>query len=879
MHRSLISAAVATLIGLNGVPAALAAPTTATTTQLPRGVTPSHYALSLVPDAMASTFSAKVAISLDVEQPTAAITLNAAGLKFSSAVLSGAGLAAQTPSRVELDEERQTATFRYAQPLARGKYVLTLEYSGKIGSQAAGLFALDYDTPKGKKRALYTQFENSDARRMIPSWDEPGYKATFALDVTVPATDMVVGNMPPAKSSALADGRKLVRFATTPKMSTYLLFFGSGDFERASAKIDGTEVGVVVQKGALAQAKFALDESKAVLHEYNDYFGLRYPLPKLDNVAAPGRSQFFGAMENWGAVFTFEHGLLLDPAFSTQSDKQNIYLTLAHEMAHQWFGDLVTMRWWDDLWLNEGFASWMESRTAARLHPEWQTALSAVEVREQAIGADALRTSHPVVQSIATVEQASQAFDTITYQKGESVIRMLEAYVGADAWRKGVRNYVRAHAYSNTVSDDLWSKIDAAAGKPISAIAHDFTLQPGVPMIKVTDVVCSAGKTRVTLSQGEFSKDDPDKKPRSWRVPVIAQIAGNAPGRTLVVDGGASLMLPGCGAVLVNVGQSGYYRTLYAPKNFAAVAADFAKLAPIDQLGLLSDAYALGMTGQQAASDFLDLANATPLSADTQVWGKIASTLNRIHDHYKGDPARQHQFAGFAIGLLAPVMAQTGWIAHAGEPDTVANLREELIGMLSDLDDPIVIAEARRRYATRVSDPAALPGALRKSIMSVVAQHADVNVWNALHAAAQAEKTPLIKNELYDLLAHGDDPALAKRALELAMSDEPGATNSAAMLSRVANTHPDLAFDFAVAHLAQVNARVDASSLSRFFPRLATGSSDPAMPGKLAAYASANLPEGARGDADAAAAAIKYRIKVRKERLPAIDAWLARTPH
>jgi hypothetical protein len=268
-------------------------------------------------------------------------------------------------------------------------------------------------------------------------------------------------------------------------MSTYLLFFALGDFERATAKVEGTELGVVTRRGAIDQARFALDSSKDILREYNDYFGVRYPLPKLDNIAGAGRSQFFGAMENWGAIFTFEYALLFDPASSTQHDRQEIFATAAHEMAHQWFGDLVTMRWWDDLWLNEGFASWMESRMTARLHPEWNTRLGAVGSRDGAMQRDSVATTHPVVQHIETVEQANQAFDEITYQKGEAVIRMLEAYVGENAWRSGVRSYMKAHAYGNTVSDDLWKQIEKAAGKPVTAIAHDFTLQPGVPLIRV----------------------------------------------------------------------------------------------------------------------------------------------------------------------------------------------------------------------------------------------------------------------------------------------------------------------------------------------------------------------------------------------------------
>jgi aminopeptidase N len=881
MHRNIVSAAVAAALAILCAQPAIAAPaaapaTAATTTQLPRGVVPTHYDVSLTPDAKAGAFAGKVTISIDVQAPTKTITLNAVDLKFASATLTSAAGGAAQSAQVAVDAGNQTATFSFAQPIAKGAYKLALDYTGVIGTQAVGLFALDYDSAAGKQRALYTQFENSDARRMIPSWDEPAYKATFSLDAVIPAGQMAVSNMPVTKEDKLPDGRAHVSFAQTPKMSTYLLFFGLGDFERARMTADGTELGVVTRKGGASQAQFALDASRDVLREYNDYFGVRYPLPKLDNIAGPGRSQFFGAMENWGAIFTFEYAMLVDPSFSTQADKQEVFAVAAHEMAHQWFGDLVTMSWWDDLWLNEGFASWMEGRTTARLHPEWNTALQAVSNRDGAMYRDALATTHPVVQHIATVEQANQAFDAITYQKGEAVIRMLEAYVGENTWRSGVRAYIKAHAYGNTVSDDLWKNVEKAAKKPIAAIAHDFTLQPGVPLIRVEDISCKGGKSIVKLSQGEFSRDQPDKKPLSWRVPVIAQIVGsNKEGRAIVRGGHGAITLPGCGAVVVNAGQSGYYRTLYTSKQLADLTASFDKVPAIDQIGMLADSWALGLAGLQNVAAFLDLAAATPLSADPQVWGRIAGVYSAIHSLYEGDTARQKRFDAYAISRLAPVMAQVGWTARAGEPAAVANQRERLIATLGELGDATTIGEARRRYAAMATDPEAVPAALRKVVLEVVAQHADPATWDKLRAAAQAEKTPLIKDRLYQMLASTEDPALAQRALDLALTDEPGATNSAGMLTGVAQTHPDMAFDFAIRHIGKVNERVDATSRSRYFPRLAYGSTDPAMVGKLNDYAGANLAPTSRREVDTAIAAIRDRIKVRQQRLPEIDAWLS----
>jgi aminopeptidase N len=864
MHRFLVAAAIAALSAPLAAAPVVAAPATVTT-QLPRSVVPVHYDVSITPDAANLRFAGNVVVTINVLEPVTSITLNAADLTFRKASLSGV---AEAP-KITTDAEAQTATFSFSAPIKPGTYKLSMAYDGKIGTQATGLFALDYGSATGKKRALYTQFENSDARSFIPSWDEPSFKATFTLDATVPADLMTVGNMPIASKTPVGNGLVNVRFPQTPKMSTYLLFFGLGDFDRIAAKVGATEVGVVTQKGKSDQGQFALQAASEILKEYNDYFGTPFPLPKLDNVAAPGRSQFFGAMENWGSIFTFESAILLDPKVVTQGDKERSFSVSAHEMAHQWFGDLVTMGWWDDLWLNEGFASWMEGRTMAKLHPEWNTAIDAIGGREGAMSLDALKTTHPVVQHVETVGQASQAFDAITYQKGEAVIRMLEDYVGADAWRAGVRTYMKKHAYGNTVTDDLWREMDAASpGKPVSEIAHRFTLQPGVPLIRVGDAVCADGSTVVALTQGEFSKDQPGKTPLAWPVPVIARTAGNATARTVVSGGAGKLTVPGCGPVIVNAGQTGYYRTLYMPAAMKRVTAAFAALPAIDQVGILADAWSLGLAGYQPAADVMDLAAVAPASADPQVWQRIAGTFRAIDRYFDGD-ARQPAFRRFAIARLSPVFAAIGWEARAGEAAPVANLRNTLIVILGEIGDPAVIAEARRRYA---ADD--MPAPIRRAVLSVVSTNADAATWDKLHAEAAAEKSPLVKQQLYDLLGSPRDKALAVKAMDLALTDEPGATTSAGIIDSVAGHHPDLAFDYALAHLEAVNKFVDATSRSRYLPGLASGSSDPAMIGKINAYAEKYLTPDTRRDAEIAAASIAYRVKIKQDRMPAIAAWL-----
>jgi aminopeptidase N len=841
-------------------------------TQLPKTVRPLQYALSLQPDADKLAFSGKAVIDIHVYQPVKEITLNAVDIDFRKVSLAPLGDGAAAPAAsISKNEDAQTATFRFAETIRPGRYRLSIDYTGKIYTQAAGFFALDYESAQGKKRALFTQFEAPDARRMFPSWDEPQFKTPYNLTVTVPAGQDVVANMPQASSVTNANGTRTVTFRTTPPMSSYLVFLGVGEFDRITTNAAGTEIGVVAKRGSGENGRLALESAAKILPFYNSYFGTPYPLPKLDNIAGPGSSQFFGAMENWGAIFTFESVLLNDPSITSEGSRHSIFEVAAHEMAHQWFGDLVTMAWWDDLWLNEGFASWMATKATAGLHPEWQPELDIVDAREGAMRLDSMATTHPIVQHLTTVDQISQAFDSITYSKGEAVITMLEGYVGSDAWRRGVQAYVRAHKYSNTQTDDLWQAVEKAAGKPVSAIAHDFTLQPGVPLIRVEDATCRGGNTVMTLRQAEFTRDRPDKAPRAWRVPVIAASVGGGEARTIVTGGTGTVTVPGCGAAFVNSGQSGYYRTLYAPAQLDRLTASYGRLKTVDQLGLLSDTWGLGLAGYQSAARGLDLIDKLPADANPRLVGRVAAILWQIHGMYDGDAAHQAMVDRYTSRTLGPLLQRVGWRAKPGEAAPVTVLRSALINTLGGMGDPAVVAEANRLYAA--GDPLATSGGLRSIILAVVAANIDAAGWERLRAQAKAETNPLVKAQLYRALGLARDPALAQRALDLALTDEPGATTSSALIATVSGEHPELAFDFAVRNRARVEPLVDASSRSRFVPGLASGSSDPAMVARLQDYATRYMTPQSRRPADQAIASIQDRVRVRQSRLPDISRW------
>ena len=841
-------------------------------TQLPLSVRPLHYSISAVPDAANLRFTASSLTDIQVLEPTDTITLNAADLELHTVTLTDADGRPRRPTRVSTDEAAQTASFRFADRLAPGRYRLAIDYSGRINTQAAGLFALDYQTEQGPKRALFTQFEAPDARRFFPSWDEPQFRTPYDLSVTVPAGQRAIGNMPEAGRQALPDGRTTVTFRTTPPMSSYLLFLAVGEFDRITTTAAGTEIGIVTRRGAGEQGRFALESSARLLPWFNDYFGTPYPLPKLDNVAGPGSSQFFGAMENWGAIFSFESILLVDPAITTEARRQSIFEVAAHEMAHQWFGNLVTMAWWDDLWLNEGFASWMATKATTALHPEWEPQLDIIDGREGAMQLDSLQTTHPIVQRLTTVEQISQAFDAITYRKGEAVITMLEDYVGEEAWRNGVRGYIARHRLGNTQSADLWRAVEQASSVPVTAIAHDFTLQPGVPLVRVESAECVGGQTRILLRQGEFSRDRPDKAPLVWQVPVVAS-AGGRPLRALVVGGSSLTNVPGCGTLVVNYGQAGYYRTLYAPALLERLTRGYARLRPIDQLGLLADNWALGLAGYQSPAAALELVEAAPADAHARVQSRIAGILSQIARMYEDDPANRERLARYAYARLEPAMRRLGWSARPGERAADAVLRNELIDVLGFLGHPATLAETRRRFAA--DDPSIAAGPLRATLLGIVAYHADAAAWQRLRAMARDERNPLVRSQLYGLLGGVRDEALARRALELALTEEPGATNSSRIISAVAAVHSELAFDFALRNREAVEALVDVSSRSRFLPGLAAGSADEATIARLEDYAGRHMTPESRAPADRAIAGIRDRLRVRRERLPEITRWLA----
>ena len=824
---------------------------------LPESVVPLHYELALVPDAAALTFTGKVAITIRVTAESPAITLNAAGLIFDHAALDGG-----PDARVSLDKGLGRATLTFANPVTTGEHLLTIDYHGAIGRATAGFFAMDYSGPDGPRRTLATNFEPADARDLLPCWDEPARKATFTVSIEVPKDRLAISNMPIAEVSPVSATTQRVRFQQTPKMSTYLLFVGVGDYERIQTRVDGVDVGIVVKRGDTGKAAYALDQAAKLLHYYNDYFGVAYPLPKLDLIAAPGQI-LGGSMENWGAIFYSQNHLLFDPLTSTEKDRQLVFLVVAHEMAHQWFGDLVTMSWWDDLWLNEGFARWMQTYAADELHPEWETGLQAAEIFEQGKQADSVPSTHPVLQRVDTADQAEEAFDSITYDKGAAIITMINGYVGRDRFREGVRRYMRAHAYGNTVDTDLWGVMQEAAGLPILGIEHDFTRQEGLPLVSVTRT--PAG---VHLAQSRFV-DDPSTlagaAKQRWRLPLAAgPVAGAS--RHILLTGTAELSQSP--PLLVNAGQLGY-RVLYRGEPFDALKARFAALAAADQLGLLNDSWAFALAEDAPVSQLMDLASRVPAGANPIVWGRLVDIFGQLDRHYVDGPQRA-AFRGWVLRLLAPVTERIGTTASAHEPANVQVLRAQLRETAGRMGDAATIADAGQQLKAGAGTAAE-----QRTAVNIVGGQADAGTFDALLARARQNADPLEKAHLFHALAGVADPALARRMVDIALTDQVPAGSNDVLLSELAQRHPDMVWETLAPRLDDPQLPFSRTQRWLIAGEVAGYSSEPGRIADLEAYEARSVPPEARKPFLESVAGIRRNQRIVSRVMPEIDRWIA----
>ncbi len=839
--------------------------------KLPKTVVPLRYNIRIEPDIAAAAFSGTETIVIAVRQPVRQIVLNALGLEITDAKLDAPR---KIPLTAKLDPAEQTLTFTLDEELPAGRYELSLHFAGKLTEQALGLYLAPYQTGGTTRQALATQMEATDARRMFPCWDEPVFRAEFALSAVIAENLQAISNMPVASEKPRDDGRKEITFAPTPKMASYLLAFVAGEFEELHDEIDGTQLRVLATPGKREQGRTALEATKKILAYYNEYFGLKYPLPKLDQIALPSTGA--SGMENWGCIIYKDNALLYDPATSAQATREWVFAVVAHEIAHQWFGDLVTMAWWDNLWLNEGFASWMGTKATDHFNPDWKVWLRSAGGREWAMRLDSRATTHPIQQPVATEAEANDAFDEITYQKGEAVLRMLESWLGEEPFRDGIRAYMKAHAYGSTTTADLWQALEKESGKPVRAFAASWTEQPGFPVVSVSELP-KGGSVAAQLEQERFTIHQKNPASLSWQIPVIYGPAG-APHRAMLtllqehVQPGAAIEPEE--AIKANIGAVGYYRVAYDAPLSKRLRKAAPLLAEADRLNLLNDAWAMAEANRTPVTDYLDLIAVLSDDQSPTVLEQMIGALWSIDGLERGTKYRP-AFRSWACGFLRPHFARLGWEAKAGESPLETQLRSSLIHILGVFGSEDIVVEARARFARHVSNSAALDGNLRGPVFSIIGRKADAATWDQIHALAKQEESFEQKRALYAALASAHDPTLAAKTLALSVTDELVASEATHLVQSVAHEgeQPELAWSFAQAHLEALLAKVPALAATNYVPRIFDAFEDAARADELEAFAPKNLPPGSGPSVAKCADNIRFQAEFKARALPQIDAW------
>ena len=763
---------------------------------LPPNVTPRRYRLRLQPDLDSFTFSGDQAVDIEILEPTFSITLNAMDLwiRGASVNVDGTAIAAGT---ISLDSANETATLEFGQELPTGPARLDMSFTGVLNDKLLGFYRSEYVSQDGQARYLATtQFEATDARRAFPCWDEPARKASFDVTLVFAEGLRAVANTPVVEETSPGPGLKSVRFAETPVMSTYLLAFIVGDLVSIEADAaNGTRMGIWTTPGKEDQAQFALDTSVKLLGYFNDYFGIPYPLPKLDHIAIPDFAA--GAMENWGAITYRETALLVDPVNSSAGTRQRVAEVVAHEMAHMWFGDLVTMEWWDDLWLNESFASWMGTKAVDWLFPDWEMWTQFVNMdTNRALSLDGLKNSHPIEQEVKNPAEVSQLFDAISYSKGASVIRMLEQFLGPETFRQGLNRYLSNNMYANARTQDLWSALEEESGQPVTSIMDSWVKQMGYPVLQV-DSERAEEHLELSMSQERFvydrplgpgSAEDGGSDPEVWQVPVTVNSGGEASAATVMEGRETRLEMPAVGGWFkVNTGQTGFYRVNYSNDDWQRLvpAVSSLELSATDRLGVQNDAYALSKAGLLPISQFLELARAYVNETDASVWSDLASNLRDIEQLIAGEPVHP-AYQEFARGLFGPAARRAGWGPRPGDGHLDALLRTTVLGQAGSYEDREVLQGAIGQFQRYLSDHDSVHPDLRGVVCSLAAQAGDRSTYDQLwelegQASLQEEKIRLLL-----ALTRFQDTGLLNETLERALSSRVRSQDTITVVGGVA---------------------------------------------------------------------------------------------
>jgi aminopeptidase N len=739
--------------------------------RLPSTVVPEHYDLHFTPDFATNTFGGEETIRVRLTEPSDRITLHAVEIEFQEVAISAGGKT--LTATVALDAESETATLTVPTRLGAGPVSIRIRYRGILNDKLRGF----YLSRANHRKYAVTQLEATDARRAFPSFDEPALKATFDVSLTLDQGDTAISN-----GRLISDipgpgtGKHTLKFSTSPKMSTYLVAMAVGDFECISGGADGIPIRICATPDKKHLGRFALEAAEFTLSFYNKYFTIKYPFEKLDIVAVPDFAP--GAMENTAAIFYRERLLLVDEAKVSVDAKRGVASVLAHEIAHHWFGDLVTMNWWDDIWLNEGFATWMENKPVRDLKATWGADLVEATDTQRALNLDALQSTRPIRAKAETPDEISELFDAITYEKGAAVLRMVESTVGADAFRTGINTYLKKYAYGNASAEDFWAEIAAASGAPVARIMASFVDRSGSPLVNVRGE-CKGERLMITATQERFSLDPTAAGSNGpWQLPMCTkwpgpngQIEQSCRVFSQPVD---TWPAGSCSSwVYANAGGMGVYRTAYEPDMLRRLAqvAD-TSLLPVERISLVGDEWALVRQGRDTVADYLLLAERLARDRVGQVVRMVTGRLDEISEYFVR-PELRPAYETWIRQLLHPVAQELGWHPPANELEDQRERRASVLYTLGWAGGDAATLQIAREITSQYLDGKATPDpTVLSTAIQLAATHGDGELYDRMLARVRSSPDPTEQQRFRNALGRFSSPELIQRTLDLVFSEE-----------------------------------------------------------------------------------------------------------
>ena len=738
--------------------------------RLPATVVPSRYDIRLEPDLEAATFAGEETIAITVTEPVTEIVLNAAELSIQSArVATADGMTVE--GSATLDEAAERARLLFPSPIPAGEHRLTLRFTGILNDRLHGFYRSTYKDTAGASHVIAaTQFEATDARRGFPCWDEPALKAVFGVTLVVPERLAAISNTRVMSETPTGAGKKTVVFADSIRMSTYLVAFVVGELEATPPVMVGpTPLRVWCVPGKLHLTRFALEIGAFSLDYFERYYGMPYPGDKLDMLAIPDFAA--GAMENLGAITYRETALLVDETAASHTERERVADVVAHEVAHMWFGDLVTMLWWNGIWLNEAFATFMELLAVDAWKPEWKRWTTFGVSRAAAMAVDGLHHTRPIEFEVRAPRDCEAMFDLLTYEKGASVLRMLEQHLSGDVFRDGVRLYLERHRFGNAETTDLWKALGDAARLPIPEVMDGWIFRPGYPL-----VVVEPDGTGIKLGQRRFTYLPAEgAAPEHWQIPVRVRASvkrGFVDKPVLLGAEALTVSLPAAPEwVVVNAGGHGFYRVQYAAPLLRKLTSSLKKLAPIERFNLVSDAFALTQAAMMPGADYLDLTARFVEETDRNVWTALIGSLGYVN-RLIADDSRPHLEA-LVRQRVEGAVERLGWEVQPDEDELARQLRGDLLRALGTLgNDPAVQERARAFYARYREDESAVDANVLPALIAIVAAAGAEPEYEEFLQRFKAARTPQEEQRYLYALAGFRQPELIRRTLEKTTNGE-----------------------------------------------------------------------------------------------------------